>query len=72
MRFHFDLINGKTNPDRFGQELDDAVQAAEIADKLAETLVVKDPALAAKGYSVLVTDEDGQEVHRIRLKELVH
>lgn len=71
MRFHFDLVDGKTIPDSVGQELEDAVHAAEVADKLAEKLVHEDPVLAARNYSVIVTDENGEEVHRVNLRELV-
>jgi hypothetical protein len=72
MRFHFDLVDGKTIADKSGQELEDAVQASEVADKLAKRLVEEDSSLAARGYSVLVSDEDGEEVYRVKLTELVH
>ena len=72
MRFHFDLVDGKTIADKGGQELEDAVQASEVADKLARHLVQEEPMLAAKGYSILVRDEDGEEVYRTKLIETAH
>ena len=72
MRFHFDLVDGKTIADQRGQELEDAVQASEVADKLARHLAQEEPMLAAKGYSILVSDEDGVEVYRTKLIENAH
>jgi len=71
MRFHFNLVGESTTPDSVGQELEDAVHAAEVGDAIAKKLVHDDPVLAARDCSVVVTDENGIEVHRVNLRKLV-
>ena len=67
-RYHFDLVDHKTVEDHGGQILADDVTAADVADELARRLYEVRPELRNKGYSILVTDNEGQEVHRAPLE----
>jgi hypothetical protein len=68
-RYHFDLVDHKTVEDHGGQVLDDDITAADVADELARRVYKVRPELRNKGYSILVTDSEGQEVHRAPIDE---
>lgn len=57
-RYHFDVIGRNTIADRRGLLLPDA------ADRLASELYEIRPELRVRECAVLVTDDDGEEVHR--------
>jgi hypothetical protein len=63
-RYYFDLVDHKTVEDHGGQDLADDVTASDVADELARRVYQSHPELRDKGYSILVTDSEGQEVHR--------
>jgi hypothetical protein len=44
--------------------------ASEVADRLAEELRSVRPELRGKGYAILVTNDEGEEVHRAQLDKL--
>jgi hypothetical protein len=43
---------------------------SEAAELLAKQVRIARPDLIGKGFLVLVTDEDGREVHRVRLDRI--
>jgi|ERR1700744_2680184 hypothetical protein len=63
-RYHFDLIGKQTVVDYNGLDLTDDVMASDTADRLANELYSSRPEFRHQHYSVLVTDEDGEEVCR--------
>jgi hypothetical protein len=63
-RYHFDLIGKRTIVDQTGLDLPDDVQASDAADRLANELYSLRPELRRQHCSVLVTDEDGEEICR--------
>ncbi|CKX46631.1 DUF6894 family protein [Afipia birgiae] len=72
MRFQFNLADGTSVADKGDKELEDAAQASEVADELATRIARERPSLVHQGYSIVVSDEDGDEVYRTRLSESVH
>jgi hypothetical protein len=66
-RYHFDLIGKRTIIDHSGLDLPDDIQASEAADRLANELYSVRPELRRQHCSILVTDEDGEEVCRARI-----
>src|ERR1700676_5279722 len=63
-RYHFDVIGRNTIADRTGLLLPDAIHASDAADRLASELYEIRPELRVRECAVLVTDDDGEEVHR--------
>ena len=63
-RYHFDLVDHTTVEDKGGQVLTDDVMASDVADRLAEDLYQVRPELRGKGYSILVTDAEGETIHK--------
>lgn len=63
-RYHFDLVDHTTVEDHGGQIPADDITASDVADELARRVYEVRPELRDKGYSILVTDSDGHEVHR--------
>jgi hypothetical protein len=70
-RYHFDLVDHHTVEDHGGQILADDTTASDVADELAAQIFKVRPELRARGYSILVTDREGREVHRAPLDEIV-
>jgi Bacteriophage Lambda NinG protein len=68
-RYHFDLVDHVTVEDHGGQLFTDDGAAARAADDLAQQIFEVRPELRGKGYSVLVTDARGLEVHRAPVRE---
>lgn len=66
-RYHFDLVDGKTYADEGGTELPDDVKAMDVAQEIAKRLLVQRPQLKDRRYSIIVTNEDGEEVGRVPL-----
>jgi hypothetical protein len=64
-RYHFDLIGRNTIADRTGLLLPDDIHASDAADRLASELYEIRPELRVRECAVLVTDDDGEEVHRV-------
>jgi hypothetical protein len=63
-RYHFDLIGKQTIADYSGRDLPDDVLASDAADRLANELYSCRPEFRHQHCSILVTDEDGEEVYR--------
>jgi len=63
-RYHFDLIGQHTIVDHNGLDLPDDILASDAADSLANELYSARPELRRQHCSVLVTNEDGEEVCR--------
>lgn len=63
-RYHFDLVDHHTVEDHGGQILEDDITASDVADELARRIYEVRLELRGKGYSILVTDAEGHEVHR--------
>jgi hypothetical protein len=62
-RYHFDLVDQTTVADQGGRQLEDDEQARAVADRLAEELNARRPELRGKNYKVLVTNDEGDEIH---------
>jgi hypothetical protein len=67
-RYHFDLVDHTTVEDQGGQMLTDDVVACDVADELALRVYEVRPELRGKGYSILVTDAEGREIHRASIE----
>lgn len=63
-RYHFDLIGKQTIVDHDGLDLADDMLASDAADRLANELYSVRPEFRRQHFSILVTDEDGEEVCR--------
>ena len=63
-RYHFDLIGKQTIVDHDGLDLADDMLASDAADRLANELYSVRPEFRQQHFSILVTDEDGEEVCR--------
>ena len=69
--YHFDLVDTKTVADRGGEVLRDDIGAMDSADELARKLLATYPDLKNRHYSILVTNEEGDEVCRLPL-DVIH
>jgi hypothetical protein len=69
--YHFDLVNTKTITDEGGAELSDDIAAMDSADRIARRLLGERPDLKNRHYSILVTNEDGDEICRLPL-DIIH
>jgi len=65
--FHFDLVDKTSVTDEGGHLLDSMEAAIIAANRLAEELYLRQPQLRDRGYKILVTDEEGEEVHEAPL-----
>jgi hypothetical protein len=70
-RYHFDLVDSKTVADEGGAEASDDIMAMDIAEKIARRLVRERPELKNRHYSILVSNEAGEEVCRVPL-DIIH
>jgi Domain of unknown function (DUF6894) len=70
-RYHFDLVNTKTITDQGGAELLDDIEAIDSADALARRILDEQPDLKSRHYSILVTNEDGDEICRLPF-DIIH
>jgi hypothetical protein len=70
-RYHFDLVDHTTVEDKGGQILADDIVASDVADELAVRVWKVRPELRDRGYSILVTNADRDEVHRAPLEDLL-
>ncbi len=66
----FDLVRLKAVPDDDGTDLTDDLEAIDCADELARRLREEQPELRNRHYSLLVTNEDGEEVCRLPIDVL--
>jgi hypothetical protein len=70
-KYHFDLVDSKTIADEGGAEVGDDSKAVDIAEQIARRLLKERPELKDKHYSILVSNEDGEEVCRVPL-DVIH
>ncbi|WP_245509554.1 DUF6894 family protein [Bradyrhizobium vignae] len=69
-RYHFDLVDSETVADERGAELPDDMKAMDVAEEIARRLLEEHPELKGRHFSILVTNEDGEEVGRMPLDVL--
>ena len=69
-RYHFDLVDSKTVADEGGAELPDDISALDVAEEIARRLLEERPELKGRYFSILVTNEEGEEVGRMPLDVL--
>ena len=69
--YHFDLVNTKTITDQGGAELPGDIEAMDSADEIARQILDEHPDFRNRHYSILVTNEDGEEICRLPL-DIVH
>jgi len=60
--YHFDVVNTKTNIDAGDAELPNDIEAMDCADLLARQLLSARPDVKDHHYSILVTNEEGEEI----------
>lgn len=70
-RYHFDLVDSETVTDEGGADLPDDIQALDVAEEIARRLLEQRPELKGRHFSILVTNEDGEEIGRMPL-DVVH
>jgi len=66
-RYHFDLVDSTTVADEGGAEVQDDIMAMDVAEGIARKLVVQRPELKNRHFSIVVSNEEGQEVGRAPL-----
>jgi hypothetical protein len=71
-RYHFDLVDSKTVADEGGAEVSDDIKAMDIAKEIARRLLLERPELKNRQYSILVSNENGEEVCRVPLDIVIH
>jgi hypothetical protein len=69
--YNFDLVNWKAIVNAGGAELMDDIEAMDSADTIARRLLERLPDLKNRHYSLLVTNEEGDEVCRLPL-DVIH
>jgi len=69
--YHFDLVNTKTNFDAGDAELPDDIEAMDCADLIARRVLRMRPEVKNHQYSILVTNEDGEEICRLPI-DIIH
>ncbi|QQO13640.1 hypothetical protein JJB99_30280 [Bradyrhizobium diazoefficiens] len=70
-RYHFDLVDSKTIADEGGAELPDDVKALDVAEEIARQLLKERPELEGRRFSILITNQDGEEIGRVPL-DILH
>jgi len=68
--YRFDLVNSNAVSDEAGMRAADDLEAMEIAELIAGQLRSTRPDLGNGQYSIVVTDEDGDEICRLPLSIL--
>jgi hypothetical protein len=63
-------VDSKTVNDEGGTELPDDMQAMDVAEELARRLLAERPELKGRHYSILVTNQDGDEIGRCPLDNI--
>jgi hypothetical protein len=69
--YHFDLVNARTVTDEGGAVLSDDIAAMDSADAIARRLLGEHPDMKNQHFSILVTNEEGEEVCRLPL-DIIH
>jgi hypothetical protein len=71
-KYHFDLVDSKTIADAGCCELPDDISAMDIGQQIARRLISERPELKNRHFSILISNEDGEEVCRVSLDIVVH
>jgi hypothetical protein len=66
-RYHFDLVDSKTVADEGGADVSDDIRAMDEAEEISRRLLRERPELKNRHYSILVSNESGEEVCRVPL-----
>ena len=69
--YHFDLVNTGTHLDAGDVELPDDIEAMDCADLIARRVMKIRPDVKNHHYSILVTNEEGEEICRLPI-DVVH
>jgi hypothetical protein len=69
--YHFDLVDSKIIADEGGAEAYDDIGALAIAEEIVRRLRLEHPGLSNGHYAILVSNEDGEEVGRVRI-DVIH
>ena len=69
--YHFDLVNTKTHFDAGDAELPGDIEAMDCADLIARRVVKRRPEVKNHHYSILVTNEEGEEICRLPI-DVIH
>jgi hypothetical protein len=70
-RYHFDLVDSKTVADEGGAEVSDDIRAMDEAEEISRRLLRERPELKNRHYSILVSNENGDEICRVPL-DIIH
>lgn len=68
-RYHFDLVDSRTVADQGGSDLPDDLKALVVAEEIARRLARDRPDLKGRHFSILVTNQDGEEIGRVPLDQ---
>jgi hypothetical protein len=69
-RYHFDLVDSETVADEGGAELPDDIVALDVAEEIAKRLLAERPELRNRHFSILVTNQQGEEIGKVPLDVL--
>jgi hypothetical protein len=69
-RYHFDLVDSRTVTDEGGSELPDDIQALDVAEVIARRLLTERPELRGRNFSILITNQEGEEIGKVPLDVL--
>ena len=69
--YHFDLVNSKTDFDAGDAELPGDIEAMDCADSIARRAMKIRPEIRNHHYSILVTNEEGEEICRLPI-DVIH
>jgi hypothetical protein len=69
--YHFDLVNPKTHLDAGDVDLPDDIEAMDCADSIARRVLTVRPEVKNHLYSILVTNEEGEEICRLPI-DIIH
>jgi hypothetical protein len=69
--YHFDLVNSRIHLDVGDAELPDDIEAMDTADDIARRVMKERPDVTNRHYTILVTDEEGEEICRLPL-DILH
>ena len=69
--YHFVLVSTKTNVDVGDAELPDDIEAIDCADTIARQFLDVRPEVKNHQFSVLVTNEEGEEICRLPI-DIIH
>lgn len=69
-RYHFDLVDSKTATDEGGFELPDDIVTLDVAEEIARRLLAERPEPRNRNFSILVTNQEREEIGKVPLDVL--